>query len=292
MIPNDRFASLKEMLELNAPSFLGAATSLARLHQIFSGLSSSFGEKLIPESVALILPSVRSFNTELDAIGARLAGMSAKRFIQRLEQVPCELTVGNAVHALNDIESRFADFLSEIQLFTLSPQETPFMSSAEDLLDSPGFSVAFPSGSFEIEEAAKCVALGRYTASVFHGMRMLEIGIRALAKRLGIPDPTKPSEKNWAKILSAIKNQIDQLWPSTARLANSEGAAFEGLYAHLDAVRNPWRNATMHVETIYAPHEALHIIRCAAFFMTELAKLTDEDGVPPPTSPSPALIGP
>jgi hypothetical protein len=288
----ERFVSLNDMLELNAPAFLGAATALARLHQIYSGLSEVFSDTLLPESVSVILPPVRSFNGELERIGARLAGVSAERFIQRLEQSPCQLTVGNAVHALNDIESRFADFLSEIQLFTLSAQETPFMASAEELLNSPGFSVAFPNASFEVEEAAKCVALGRYTASVFHAMRMLEIGIRALSKRLSIPDPTKPSEKNWGKILATIKAEIDKLWPNNTRLPNSEGAAFEELCAHLDAVRNPWRNATMHVETIYAPHEALHIIRCSAFFMTKLTGITDEGGSPPPTSPSPVLTVP
>lgn len=280
------------MIELNAPSFLGAATSLARIHQVFSGLSAANDEKLIPESVALVLPAVRLFEAEAQAIGARLASVSAHRFMASLEQHPCGVTVGQATIALHDIESRFADYLSEIKLFTLSAQEAPFMGAVDELLQSEGFSILFPSASFEVEEAAKCIALGRYTASVFHAMRMLEIGIRSLSKRLGIPDPSKPSEKNWGKILSAIKSQIDQLWPTNSRLPGSEGVAFEGLYAHLDAVRNPWRNATMHVETIYAPHEALHIIRCAAYFMTELSRLTDEDGSPPPSTPSPQLADP
>lgn len=278
------------MLELNAPAFLGAATQLARLHQIFSGIQDSFAEQLVPESVHLILPAVRAFNEELNGIGARLASVSAVRFIEGLQKVPCNLTVGNAVHSLNDIESRFADFLSEIRLFTLSSQESPFMAPAEELLDSPGFSVTFPRASFEVEEAAKCIALGRYTAAVFHAMRMLEIGIRALSKRLSIPDPTKAAEKNWGKILAAIKAKIDEMWPGSVRLPNSEGAVFEDLYAHLDAIRNPWRNATMHVETIYVSHEALHIIRCAAFFMTKLANLTDENGNPPISPPLASLI--
>lgn len=269
------------MIELNASSFLSAATSLARIHQVYSGLSAANDEKLIPESVALVLPAVRLFEAEAQAIGARLASVSAHRFMTSLEQNPCEVTVVQATIALHDIESRFADYLSEIKLFTLSAQESPFMGPVDELLQSEGFSILFPSASFEVEEAAKCIAFGRYTASVFHAMRVLEIGIRALSKRLGIPDPLKPSEKNWSKFLGAIKSQIDQLWPTNSRLPGSEGVAFEGLYAHLDAVRNPWRNATMHVETIYAPHEALHIIRCAAFFMVALSKLTDEEGVIP-----------
>lgn len=73
-------------------------------------------------------------------------------------------------------------------------------------------------------------------------------------------------------------------------MPGSEGAEFEALYANLDAVRNPWRNATMHVETIYAPHEALHILRCSAFFMSKLNTLCDENGEPKTVSPNLALV--
>lgn len=59
----------------------------------------------------------------------------------------------------------------------------------------------FPAAVFEIDEAAKCLALGRSTAAVFHLMRLMEIGIRALARCLQIPDPVKPAERNWAMIL-------------------------------------------------------------------------------------------
>src|SRR3546814_19731120 len=81
--------------------------------------------------------------------------------------------------------------------------------------------------SSDLEEASKCIAMGRHTASVFHSMRMLEIAIKALAKRLGIEDPTKPAEKNWAFILNSIRKRIDELWPPKGRVSESEGAAFE-----------------------------------------------------------------
>jgi hypothetical protein len=189
-------------------------------------------------------------------------------------------TVGESVTALNEIESRFADYIVDIKMFALSEQEGNFFGPADDLIELEGFSAKFPNASFEVEESAKCIALGRHTAAVFHAMRGLEYGIRALSKRLGISDPLKTSDRNWSNILAAISRKIDELWPKSKRLSSSEGAEFEALYAHLDAIRNPWRNSTMHVETIYAPHEALHILRCSAFFMKKLWELTDEEGKP------------
>ncbi len=144
--------------------------------------------------------------------------------------------------------------------------------------DSKGFSGFFPNTAFELEEAAKCIAFGRHTASVFHAMRMLELGIKAISKRLGIPDPTKAAERNWAFILKEIKTQIDSQWPAQTRMPGTEGAKFDALYASLDAAKNPWRNATMHVENTYALHEALHILRCSGFFMKQLMTLADEQG--------------
>lgn len=283
-----RLWSLWDMLDLNASAFLGAATNLARIHEIFAAITAAYHEPLTPDSCATISKHVTFFKDEVDKLGARLSVVAAERLLAGMAEQPCQITVGKAVTAINEIESRFADYLTELKMFVLDPAEGVFLGDADSLIDAEGFAARFPSAAFEVEEAAKCVVLGRHTASVFHAMRVLEVGIRAFAKRLGIPDPTKPAEKNWALILKAIKDKIDELWPANKRLPESEGAAFEALYATLDAVRNPWRNATMHVETIYAPHEALHIIRCSAFFLRRLSELTDENGNPPP---DPTLAG-
>jgi hypothetical protein len=55
---------------------------------------------------------------------------------------------------------------------------------------------------------------------------------------------------------------------------------FEELHASLDAVRNPWRNATMHVERKYTDDEADHIFVAAKGFMAKLASRGDENGQP------------
>lgn len=278
------------MLDLDALAFLGAATNLARVHQVFSSLEDVGEEILIPKSIQLIKNNVEQFSREAEKLNARLALVLAQRFVALLEKDPCEVTVRKAISTMDEIESRFADYIADVKLFVLYPEEALFLNSADNLIELDGFSARFPNAAFEVEEAAKCAALGRYTAAVFHAMRMLEVGIRALSKRLGIPDPTKPAEKNWGNILRTIKGKIDETWPLNHRIAGSEGSEFDQLYATLDAVKNPWRNATMHVETIYAPHEALHILRCAAFFMRKLYELTDEEGVAPPEPGLPELL--
>jgi hypothetical protein len=267
------------MLELNAISFLGAATQIARLQEIVQRSSpDSHKDLLLPATVTAISPMISAFKSECEKVGARLAALAADRLLARVNETPCRVLWGDIIPAVTDLESRFADHLLSVKFFAISDQEGMFFEPADSLVEIEGFATKFPKASFEIEEAAKCMALGRHTATVFHAMRMLELGIKALAARLEIPDPTTPAERNWATILKAIKDKIDLDWPSKKRMPGTEGSKFELLYAHLDAVRNPWRNATMHVETIYAPHEAIHILRCSAFFMKALLELSDEDG--------------
>jgi hypothetical protein len=73
---------------------------------------------------------------------------------------------------------------------------------------------------------------------------------------------------------------IERKWPTTADRAVGDGALFESLHASLDAVKNPWRNATMHVENKYTDDEAEHIFVAVRGFMTKLASRCDENGDP------------
>lgn len=140
----------------------------------------------------------------------------------------------------------------------------------------------FPSASYEIEEAAKCLAVGRGTAAVFHLMRVMEVGIYAVARCLQIPDPIKGSDKNWGQMLRKIQES------SASRNAMSpkkwvhqdDDAYFHATHAVLNAVRNAWRNTTMHVENKYTVDEAEQILITVRSFMMRLASRMDEGGLP------------
>jgi len=278
------------MLELEARAFLGAITRLRTL-SVHTGRIERRDQLLGSEDKALVAQHLDWLIPEISKTSARSALICAERLRASFNPGTTDITYAHLAMQINDIESRFADHLDDIKFFVLNPSEVMLMQPVDALLSVPeraavGFSLAFPNASFEIEEAAKCCALNRYTASVFHSMRALESGIRAMCAFLGIPDATKPAEKNWAIILRTLSEKIDERWPKNTRLPNTMGSKMESLYATLDAVKNPWRNATMHVETTYAPHEALHILRCVSMFLLDLASYCDEQGRGPTESPA------
>jgi hypothetical protein len=106
---------------------------------------------------------------------------------------------------------------------------------------------------------------------------MLEIAIGAISKRLRIPDPTK-ADRSWGNMLKAIKARMDELHPQKSRTGSCEGSRLEQIYVSLDAVKNPWRNGTMHVESVYTEEEARHILVCASHLLDKMAQIFDQNG--------------
>jgi HEPN domain-containing protein len=138
----------------------------------------------------------------------------------------------------------------------------------------------FGSVIYEIDEAAKCLALGRSTASAFHSIRSLEAAIRAISRCLGISDPTKAADRSWFKLLNVIKSEIDRRWPTSSNRLSGDGKFFEEAYGALAAMQNPYRNATMHLDQKYTEEEAKHIFEIVKGFMRKLASRCDENGDP------------
>ena len=100
-------------------------------------------------------------------------------------------------------------------MLVLSTESAKFFAPNEPLFGKE-FQTKFSSSGFELEEASKCMALGRSTAAVFHLMEPMEIGLNATAKCLRIPPPTGGGDRNWGRILQKIKTEMK----SKARTSN------------------------------------------------------------------------
>lgn len=280
MSHSDRELRLLDMLELDATRLIGVVTEVRRLatvlEQDLAGADSSLDVGDVRNRIS---ETIRQMTEQLSLIGAQSAWVAANRLHAALADPGQIIRFHDLKVKVQDIESRFADHLSFVRLFVIHGEQLGLLGTPTELLGEPTAS-RFTSIWFDCEEAAKCICVQRPTAAVFHAMRMLEIGIRAFSARLGIPDPVKSADRNWGVILKSIKAKIDQEFPAAKRGPNSEGVFLEGLYATLDAVKNPWRNATMHVEGIYTDTQARFILICTINFIQTMASSFDEKGEP------------
>lgn len=147
-------------------------------------------------------------------------------------------------------------------------------TGARSLLeDAPHFGQqvedAFPSVVFDISEASKCRALSRWTASVMHLMRVLEVGLGCLAKMIDL----NPNE-NWNTLLNQIEAELRKVGKKTHSPEEEQFAAEAA--AHFRAIKNAWRNHAMHAREKYDEERAVAIYDNVRSFMRHLATRLSE----------------
>ncbi|WP_299620514.1 hypothetical protein [Pelagibius sp.] len=258
------------MLELNSGLLLSNTLYLARL---------AFHER-IDEDAAVSEHSKKIYLEACDRLQEYLEICDLKASMRALSRIQGNLGTNDKFkysdfkELSDDLFLRMRDELELTPCFVLESSRGRFYEPEEPLFGNAVASF-YPSAYQEIEEAGKCLALGRSTACVFHLMRTMEVGVRAVANGLRIPDPTKPAEKNWGAIIRKIHEAIvaRQRWRRKA-----DKAFYEEAVASLDAVKNPWRNATMHVEKTYTEEEAENIFYIVRGFMMKIASRIDESG--------------
>ncbi len=272
------------MLVFNASPFLGAFGMLSTLSQMLTTLRAqnvAMGREQFHE----FKEALEKFHAECVALGLVMCAASAQRAITQLNlvaianpgkaaQVQISALYAVPLHgALQEVGNRLKDEIASRMLVVIPAEQVQFYEQNPPLFGTD-FTAKFPSAQYDLEEAGKSLALGRSTAAVFHLMRIVELGMGAVHHCLGIAVALTGNDRNWGNILKRIRDDI------TARPKWTEKDAFQEIYAMMDAVKDAWRNATMHVENKYTEEEARRIYDAVRGFMMKLASRMDEQGMP------------
>jgi hypothetical protein len=160
------------------------------------------------------------------------------------------------------------------RLFMFIPQDDANWYEKED-----GFGIevseAFRSAIEDIKEAGNCFATGRYTASVFHLMRVLEHGLRALAKDVGLTF----EKSTWGGIIKMIEDKIEDFYKTSPKTPSEiERSQFLSEAAtDFRYFKNSWRDHVSHLRyTCKDREEALLILNHVKSFMNHLSKRLGE----------------
>jgi hypothetical protein len=138
---------------------------------------------------------------------------------------------------------------------------------------------AFPSITYDLEQAGKCFATNGFTACVFHLMRVCEYGLASLAQTLN----ADPGISSWGKLLRKIDTKIeenDKLHPEgwiPDREFYAESATL------ILNVKNCWRNSVSHIRRTYDEGRARRIFNSVEALMGHLASRLKETPLPSET---------
>ena len=189
---------------------------------------------------------------------------SAKKHFQRMkwtiENDSNSVTEDWVARNLSEFVARIVDDLEDRLFLNIPTSQAPLY-----LQTLPPFGEEvnnyFPV-SEDVSEAAKCLALNRTTAAVFHLMRVMEIAVQRFGDKLGVP---LVAEKNWQVILDQINSAIKIL-----NHKDPKTKAYAEAASHLYNVKVAWRNEVMHPKQTYTFEEAKAIFDNAKTFMNDL----------------------
>lgn len=208
-----------------------------------------------------------------ESVGLAFSVKQIGQLIDRLQYDPKDSMVGIMRYDLRSkvvtIQEGIKHELEMHQFYKLRPDLVPYYTSPKPFGDD--VDAAFPSTSADAEEAGKCLAVGRHTACVFHLMRVMEIGVRSLGKSLGDPtlDPSK--NPNWGTILARCDAELQKSKGKRSPVWQTMDTFFSESTANLRAVKDAWRNPTMHVERTYDEEKAKDVFNSVRSFMRHLA---------------------
>ena len=250
------------MIDFEASAFLGLLRFLSDMDRgRFSGHLDD--EQLSNADVAGIRHGLKELKEHSDALSL----IAASRNVELLDSFLHEKTWGKLRENIRNIRFIVEKDMSERRYFHMLPAEAAWYDNhspfGQNVID------AFSSTKNEGEEAAKCYATGRYTACVFHCMRVLETGLRVMAADVGISFDIQ----NWQNVIDQIESEIRKIGktlpagaPKSQRLQRLSEAAAQFTY-----FKDGWRNHVSHNRSSYDAQQALSILNHTRAFMGSLA---------------------
>lgn len=269
------------MLQINAQYYLALGSLIGRIDK-------AMGDTWFP--YALITDNDRAQILEhLQAIKANCALIHLESSVQI-----CDLlwrrysqAIPSRTELKNDLELLSGSITGGLEkrlFFYVPPVDVAYLIQAKPLFGAK-VGANFPSTALDIREAGKCFALERYTACVFHCMRVLEKGLHALVHDLnnrfnaGIKFSRTVEAANWGNILDEIhytltkQNRLQKLSPQPTKV---DMQFYSSAAKEIEYFKEAWRDDVSHSRGSYDRADAGRVMQHVKAFMQHLAKRLNE----------------
>ena len=205
------------------------------------------------------------------AYGFKSIAHQCQRMTEHLQKRAMNISCGDMRDSLKQLRERREDELKSVLFLHLDPKQAEeFKNPSKDWDEVIGI---FTKVRYNIEESAKCFALERYGASVFHVLQVAEYGVIQVAKLLQVAGD-KPG---WGS-LKRLADLIKEPYPKRSALAQKHSKLLENVVPLAIVVKDSWRHKLDHVDnqivwvdTDFSPMVAGEIISATRAFMRKLA---------------------
>lgn len=275
-----KIVSLWGMLKFLAEPFVVIFFRLGRISEFIASYKRANpgwdNMPLLPQGFSDELITLQETLVEL---GLPVSARKAKRLLDFIEDSRQEGSETISACKLKEnadvLSSTIVDELEGYHMMSIPSNRSQFYENQGMFLGEKVLR-QFPELVEDASEAENCFALARYTACVFHLMRLLERVVQRIGRRLKIKELHK---KTWGQILGEIRNKLDQL----KKDSNNKGKPkkqetriimINGWYALLDAICRATRNPTMHprltdIKATYTESEAKDVMDRVRSFLAD-----------------------
>ena len=216
------------------------------------------------EMLTNVLAGLRNIQHDCQGLDLTITLAKVTRLIEKL--TTSRTSFRDLDNECKDVQERLDDELDSRLFLAVGSSHVPYYQEFtvgwEETLHH------FPEVASDVEEASKCFALNRGTTCVFHLMRVLEVGIYALADDLSIQN----LQENWQNAIEQVEKAIRVL----PNKGDERKQPYSDAATHFMYIKDAWRNRTAHAGLIYADEKAQRIFENVKGFMQILASQLGE----------------
>ena len=187
-------------------------------------------------------------------------------------------TVGELRKRLSEWHSCFKTELESVMLLLVLPHRLPYYSGS-GYTTAAGFEInqaiarltRFPEAHYDLREAGNCLAFERFTACVFHLMRVAEYGLVSVARAANTPE--EKIGRGWDGCIQGIESYINTV-RSTKPITDWQDQVkrYGDLCSWFKAISSGWRNPVSHVPRVYSESTAVAMFSATSTLFKHLQR--------------------
>ncbi|HRE21820.1 MAG TPA: hypothetical protein PKW21_12425 [Rhabdaerophilum sp.] len=203
-------------------------------------------------------------NFEISNLRSRL-----DKFRRLLNSSPSESRLN---HEIREIKSAIVEGLRGHFLYKYDRIGLELMKEQKEIWEN--ISKYINGIEYDAHECLHCFSLGRYTASIFHAMRVLERGLVYLSKAIKV----ESDKNNWGNLIDRIEKSIrDVKTQKNSPEKEIQIQRLSELAKEFTYFKDAWRNWCAHGNRNYDRKDALKVLTHTRDFMQTLSGLNDEN---------------
>jgi hypothetical protein len=201
-----------------------------------------------------------------DDLGFKSLRLQVDRDLALVKAKCCTYRAAGAI--ADSLRQRIQDEFESVRLLWVEDDE---LFQKDDLFGEQ-VGERFKGASFDIKEAGTCFALRRYTACVYHLMRVAEAGLRAIGKRVGYQN----ERPMWEPVLKYIDAELRRNYDEMSVLFKGDVEFLSGISSQMHALNLACRRRVAHIERTYTLEESKRIYEATRGLMQHIATKLSE----------------